>query len=58
MKEEKLVQCDCGGVCKWTGKVKLSYPPQYVFKCNKCKSEVTIRAERLFPEEYPEFQKK
>lgn len=58
MKEEEPIKCDCGGTCKWTGIMKLNYPPQYVFRCEKCKSEVTIRAEQLFPEEYPEFQKK
>ena len=54
----ELIKCDCGGIYKWTGAIKLSYPPQYVFSCNKCNSNITIRAERLFPERYPEFQRK
>jgi hypothetical protein len=57
-REGELIKCDCGGIYKWTGSIKLSYPPQYVFRCDKCNSDITIRAERLFPEQYPEFQKK
>lgn len=58
MKEEELIKCDCGGIYKWTGSIKLSYPPKYVFRCDKCNSTTNISANRLFPEEYPEFKKK
>lgn len=54
----ELIKCDCGGIYRWDGTLKLSYPPQYVFRCEKCGDRVNIRAERLFPEQYPELQKK
>jgi hypothetical protein len=53
----ELIKCDCGGIYRWDGTLKLSYPPQYPFRCEKCNNTVTIRAQHLFPEEYPEFQK-
>lgn len=57
-KNGENLKCECGGIYRWTGSKKLSYPPQYVFRCDKCNNDITIRAERLFPEEYPEFKKK
>lgn len=57
-KEGELIKCDCGGIYKWDGTLLLSYPPQYPFRCEKCGDRVNIRAQHLFPERYPEFQKK
>lgn len=54
----ELIKCDCGGIYRWDGTLLLSYPPQYPFRCEKCGDRVNIRAQHLFPEEYPEFQKK
>ena len=54
----ELIKCDCGGIYRWDGTLKVSYPPQYVFRCDICNGNITIRAERLFPEQYPELQKK
>lgn len=54
----ELIKCDCGGIYRWDGSLLLSYPPQYPFRCEKCGDRVNIRAERLFPEQYPELQKK
>ena len=55
----ELIKCErCGGIYRWDGSLLLSYPPQYPFRCEKCGDRVNIRAQHLFPEEYPEFQRK
>lgn len=54
----ELIKCDCGGIYRWDGTILLSYPPQYQFYCEDCGDRIRIGAECLFPEKYPEFQRK
>lgn len=54
----ELIKCDCGGIYRWDGTLLLSYPAKLPFYCDKCNHNVTVSERTLFPEEYPEFQKK
>ena len=54
----ELIKCDCGGIYRWDGTLLLSYPAKLPFYCDKCNHNIVVSERTLFPEEYPEFQKK
>lgn len=54
----EIVKCDCGGIYRWDGTLLLSYPAKLPFYCDKCNHNIIVSERTLFPEEYPEFQKK
>lgn len=57
-KKGEIIKCECGGVYRWDGTLLLSYPPQYPFYCDNCGDGIRVRGGQLFPERYPEFNKK
>ena len=54
----ELIKCDCGGIYRWDGTLLLSYPAKLPFYCDKCNHNIIVSERTLFPEQYPEFQKK
>lgn len=55
----EIVKCDhCGGIYRWDGSFLLTYPAKLPFYCDKCNHHIVVSERTLFPERYPELQKK
>ena len=37
----EIVKCKCGGTYRWTGAIKPSYDPIYLYKCDKCNRQAS-----------------